>query len=308
MDIHPIPVFSDNTCYIPSLKKGNAILGVCAYKKEDDELSLVFSPKPTMFWVGDGSFTDEYTNEEVPEISRFEEYCRMLLEKLGEKIDSSNNIKGIASGEFLSIYDLSSVESNVKISIEGSIPENVENIKLFACGKNFLDEKALQKGFLTAEGKISASFNYYRCFEGFLPAGEYTLSIDGGNTKLSFSNIMINGEYTAINSVSVDKYTITIPASGYVRFCFRKGDMKDFSETETIQLERGEEVSEFEECTCRSFNFGISGVVESELTTDSYLNIFCDSAGVSLKAEYNRDINRALERINNAILSLGGNI
>ncbi len=85
----PVPLLN-NRCFIPSLKKGGAVLGVYAYRKNGEELELVYSPKPTAFYVDEGSYTGASGVEETPEISRYEEYCTMLsqlCENLISQID-----------------------------------------------------------------------------------------------------------------------------------------------------------------------------------------------------------------------------
>lgn len=82
-------------CFIPSLKKGNTALGVYAYKRNGEELKLMYSPKSTYFYVEKGSFTDEISEEEVPEISRFEEFCGMLASYCTEQIKDHCNLKKI---------------------------------------------------------------------------------------------------------------------------------------------------------------------------------------------------------------------
>lgn len=73
----PVPL-TDGKCIIPSLKNGNCILGVYAYRKNGEETELMYSPKPTMFFVGKGSFCREIDEEIIPEVFDYETYCRML--------------------------------------------------------------------------------------------------------------------------------------------------------------------------------------------------------------------------------------
>lgn len=73
----PVQLFG-NECYIPSLKKGTSTLGVYAYRETDDGLQLMYSPKPTRFYVDDGSYNDDIGVEETPEISQFEKYCKEI--------------------------------------------------------------------------------------------------------------------------------------------------------------------------------------------------------------------------------------
>lgn len=73
----PVPV-TDGKCIVPSLPNGNCILGVYAYLKNGDETELMYSPKPTMFFVGKGSFCREINEEIIPEVFSYETYCQML--------------------------------------------------------------------------------------------------------------------------------------------------------------------------------------------------------------------------------------
>ncbi len=73
----PVPV-TDGKCIIPSLPNGNCILGVYAYRKNGEETELMYSPKPTMFFVGKGSFCKEINEEILPEVFSYETYCQML--------------------------------------------------------------------------------------------------------------------------------------------------------------------------------------------------------------------------------------
>lgn len=71
----PVPL-TGTQCYIPSLESGTAILGVYAYKEDEDgELSLMYSPKPACFYVNKGSYSERINVADVPEISEFERYC-----------------------------------------------------------------------------------------------------------------------------------------------------------------------------------------------------------------------------------------
>ena len=73
----PVPL-TDGKCIIPSLKNGNCILGVYAYRKNGEQTELMYSPKPTMFFVGKGSFCREIDEEIIPEVFSYETYCQML--------------------------------------------------------------------------------------------------------------------------------------------------------------------------------------------------------------------------------------
>ena len=73
----PVPL-TDGKCIIPSLPNGNCILGVYACRKNGEETEIMYSPKPTMFFVGKGSFCSDINEEIVPEVFSYETYCQML--------------------------------------------------------------------------------------------------------------------------------------------------------------------------------------------------------------------------------------
>ena len=73
----PVPL-TDGKCIIPSLPNGNCILGVYACRKNGEETEIMYSPKPTMFFVGKGSFCRDINEEIIPEVFSYETYCQIL--------------------------------------------------------------------------------------------------------------------------------------------------------------------------------------------------------------------------------------
>lgn len=73
----PVPL-TEGKCIIPALNNGNCILGVYAYRKNGEDMELMYSPKPTMFFVGKGSFCRDISEEIIPEVFDYEIYCQML--------------------------------------------------------------------------------------------------------------------------------------------------------------------------------------------------------------------------------------
>lgn len=97
----PVPI-ADNRCYIPGLENGNCILGVYAYKQEDGETKLMYSPKPAVFYVDKGSFTTDIDTESLPKVFDYEVYCNMLkdfweqlVDENGGACDKNNIFKSI---------------------------------------------------------------------------------------------------------------------------------------------------------------------------------------------------------------------
>ncbi len=141
----PVPVSESRKCLIPSLKKGNAVLGVYAYEKNGEEMKLVYSPKPTMFYVGAGSFADSFNEEEPPEISRYEEYCNMLLEKTDDAVkafckmesfpDFSDKVSSESTNKEFSdskaVYDYGQdIKAEMDSEFKQSIKDETEQVKV----------------------------------------------------------------------------------------------------------------------------------------------------------------------------------
>ncbi len=87
----PVPV-CDGKCIVPTLKKGTVVLGVYAYKEVSDGVELMYSPKPTAFYVNEGSYTEEIGSEEIPTISEYEKFCKMFTDSLLEKVNDREKI------------------------------------------------------------------------------------------------------------------------------------------------------------------------------------------------------------------------
>lgn len=84
----PVPVI-DNQCNIPSLKKGTVTLGVYAYREDENGVTLMYSPKPTVFYVNPGSYLEEIGVEETPTVTEFEQYCKSFSAQALELVEGA---------------------------------------------------------------------------------------------------------------------------------------------------------------------------------------------------------------------------
>lgn len=92
----PVPVLN-NRCNVPSLKKGTAVLGVYAYKENDEGIELMYSPKPTSFFVNQGSYSEDVGVEKIPTISEFEQFCKSYSQEILKEIEGLG-VSGSGSG------------------------------------------------------------------------------------------------------------------------------------------------------------------------------------------------------------------
>lgn len=190
-------------CIVPSLKKGNAVLGVFAYKRINGELQLVYSPKPTVFYVSNGSFCDESAKENVPEISRFDEFCGMLADYCTEQIKDHCNLKKIQNPEITELeYGVYTVYGNVIYSADEKKLVNVASGVLFVLpttdGENNGD-----KYFYLFSGNENIYKGIGRTSEGFIeeiPHLVNSVTVDGSDKTFPSSKAVYDfvlGEYIA---------------------------------------------------------------------------------------------------------------
>ena len=87
----------NNECYIPVEileKKESIVLGVYAYKEENDELVLRYSPEPIKFYITEGSYKKDAINTEPVTASDKEQMEQALtigLNEINDKIEEVNN-------------------------------------------------------------------------------------------------------------------------------------------------------------------------------------------------------------------------
>ena len=115
----PVPL-ADGKCIIPALPAGNCIIGVYAYRKNGEEMELMYSPKTTMFYVGIGSFCKEINEEILPEVFDYETYCQMLQGYWREMIDS-NTLPGFSENAKEYQYYSAKVLNEMYHSLSGEI-------------------------------------------------------------------------------------------------------------------------------------------------------------------------------------------
>ncbi len=222
------------------------------------------------------------------------------------KDDSCNSLVGTYSGELVEITDASPLLHNVQLNLTSDTIKDFTGVTVNRCGKNLLCQQSLIKGFLLdAQGNVSQASSYtpyYRVYRKVLPAGKYTISI--ADSGLCIARIVVGGEYKAINSIAVPKYTFTNTVTGEVMVCFRKGEANSaFNGDEKIQLECGNLATAYEEYNCKGYKALADGTVDGVTSVSPNMVIFADKNGVIVNVQYNKDINKAFEELKTALLT-----
>ncbi|MBR4286666.1 MAG: hypothetical protein IKT55_03045 [Clostridia bacterium] len=146
----PVPV-KEGECIIPTLPKGTVVLGVYAYKESVQGVELMYSPKPTAFYVNEGSYTDEVAVEENPTVGEYEKYCHQfgtaLLEKVEGHEKALNKISAITESSThdqypsaKAVYDLVEAEKGPDITIVDTVAVDEEHTNQQVYGALAMDE------------------------------------------------------------------------------------------------------------------------------------------------------------------------
>lgn len=124
----PVPV-TDNQCNIPSLKKGTVTLGVYAYREDENGVTLMYSPKPTVFYVNVGSYSEEIGVEETPTVTEFEQYCRSFSAEMQNLLVDTEKI----SNKVTEITEESTDEQYPSAkAVYDVINENIHGVKVLS--------------------------------------------------------------------------------------------------------------------------------------------------------------------------------
>lgn len=101
-------IISNNECDIPPevlTQRGYSILGVYAYKTEQDSLVLRYSPSPTKISVYDGSYKADAENSEPITPSEIEQYQQILQNSLQQFQNQYNALVEETEGDIQAIED-----------------------------------------------------------------------------------------------------------------------------------------------------------------------------------------------------------
>lgn len=286
------------------------------------------------------------TNEEArtaAEVQRVQsESERMLAEaERQEAYKQMNNtfanaLKGSASGSVVFLDDVSPVEHKAEVKVSGV--ENLENVTLIQTGKNLSKNVTrndtgsssvrvtLDNNLFTFDGvDMSRNTGVYTvndkngCF--FLQPGQYTFSVQyvgGVCNAIGGEGVVYIGlhkigttnktTYTGIyKDTTLRSRTFTITeANWYYVYFVGCGDFENLQYH--IQVETGSVATPYEEYKETTYPVTADGTVDNVALYHPYTSLIPDTAGAVVECLYNKDSNKVIEKIINAIISLGGNV
>ena len=219
--------------------------------------------------------------------------------------NTTNILKGFASGNPVVLTDVSPNEHEITVT------EPIGGMDVLRAGKNQFNGNLVKGAWLYEKGNYSASAGgYVTCAEKIpIMGGEkYTLSFTANKGNMNgvvfydFDGNVIRGDST----IRANPYTFTAPDdAGYMCFNLYSSGLT-VEDIKTVQLEFGN-ASEYEPYVEPIWYFSDDEPLKIPSLYPTTV-IYAINGGVAVTAEYNRDINKVIANLENALLSLGGNI
>ena len=254
----------------------------------------------------------------------FETYSRKALENIEEAADSVLDIKqaggesetavmsqravtemiggcagaliGTESGSAVRIDDISSIADSIKLEVSGVGAE--DTVRVFSCGKNLAMVNSVTVPHVETvlfSGDITGSFclNYKNRLGGKI------------NPSIGIIKCVVDGEDRWVTGYANPPYFFSGRLTGVV-ICNWNGATE--GSVDDIQLELGNVPTDFEpyvEGESILLSGGEGGAISA---IPQSMTVYSDNRDATLTVEYSKDLRGVIEKLTNAIISLGGNI
>ena len=209
---------------------------------------------------------------------------------------ASNAVKGFKRGTVVRFDDISPLEHLVDVKIYDNV--DIESARVYSCGKNLL-----------SKNKVTVPFIEATLFSGYAE-GSFCLSY---KSKLS-GNISANADIIRCK-VNGEEIWIKYSSTGPVKFSGYLTEIKVYNPVgatggsiNDIQLEVGTEATAFEPYV-EGQNLGISKTSGCKIKSIyPNMTIYSDTQGTIIDVNYNKDTSKIIEKLTNAIISMGGTV
>lgn len=247
--------------------------------------------------------------------------------------ETANALKGAASGTgIVAMKDTSPIEHELTVTASGV--DDLSTVTIVKRGKNLMLPKApgiylfgtssTRKSELREDGSIyiKSVTNSTDAVQNAQPFDKYTVLQDGtyivgekGKIKKKiYTAVGVRRDnsvtYYSAQNIDDDYYKISLKAGDILTFYVQIGGSVTITDvTLYVQLELSERKTSFE-TPVEPITYPVSadGAVEGVTSLYPTTLLMADTPGVSIECEYNRDINKAFAELQQALISLGGNI
>lgn len=246
----------------------------------------------------------------------------------------ANAIKGNLSGEVVAADDVSPVEHEMVVKVV--CPDGIEptTVNVRRCGKNLFDitnfigkvntvngvtAQVMEDGCVHVSGSpidtsvsTTIDLSHNKDTQKF-PKGTYVYS---NNAIRANENILCFPQ--ANNSITGSWLANFLPTGGEISTEFsirhivvfiKQGVTGDVSSKFYLQVESGNNATEFEPFKDISTHTPSSdGTVSGMTSLSPNMTILTDTDGVTIECEYNKDTNKVIQKLVNAITAMGGEV
>ena len=203
----------------------------------------------------------------------------------------------------------------------------VEQRKVLATGKNLVDIDSMVNDLLADNGNGTYTFTAIADGQGSSDVAQLAIK-QGSSITLSFTMVASGGEYNP-NSVGMmfdyadgtserlsvwkdagytKTWTATKDIAG-VEFHHYGGSYGKWFTIKDLQIEYGEAKTAYEKFKgITEYSVNADGTVDGVQSISPNMTLLTDTSGVVLDVQYNKDINKTIETLTQAIASLGGNV
>ena len=264
-------------------------------------------------------------NEKIANLEERQEDLQTQIEN-NEKFarnNFANALKGYKSGSIVAIDDVSPIEHKLKINVSGI--GDLTGATITLQGKNLAE---LKQGMGSYGGSVTTTVVTVR--ENSISS---LVKVKGGQTyairQEDFKNrnfrlfffdkepkVYNDGETIDPTDYSIGgvflsntkEATFTVPANAEYVFIQWSSDGVNYP-VEYAQLEKGKEYTEYEPYKNPvTYTLNADGSVDDVKSIYPTTVITVDDDNASIDVEYNRDLNKAFAELQNALISLGGNV
>ena len=229
-----------------------------------------------------------------------------------------------ASGEIVSVSDVSPSEHNLGVKVASDTIADLTTVNVTRMGKNLIPPSTLAEsgtasglnytnngdGSITIDGTTTSTPYIYVYKSFYLPAGTYRLSQQGDDITPAYIYITGATGYKAVYNASSALVTSTGGTCSVVITAAANKTIEN--KTVKIMLEPGNVKTDYEAPKePQTVTANADGTVEGLKSVSPNMTVFSDK-GVIIDLAYNTDvkmyIDNKYEELRNAILSLGGDI
>ena len=234
---------------------------------------------------------------------------RKFAEEYTNKV-FANALKGSASGEIVTVTDVSPIGHEMSVKVSGV--EDVGAVKVYAQGKNLCElgtRTFVQTDFVDLKYPIKGGVTYN--VSAFITSTDTKDSVCAMAFYNGDEGVCPNQQFNRQN----DKYIVQIKPSKDITKIYlyaagswqtAAGDTATFANIMITPKGNDATYEPFIEPT--EYTVSADSTVEGVKAIYPSTTLTTDTDGVVISAEYNRDTNKVIEQLTQAIISLGGNI